>query len=134
VDDPEIPLDIAALFGAEPVHGERFSVYVPDKDRNGGPVPRELWVEEALALLSKIGGGATAMPAVDGAWFNQETGNLIREQPRVVYSYIIPEQFLEHRDELVAFVKRLGRETNQGAVAIEFDGVLYYVDNFLEQE
>ena len=91
-------------------------------------------MEEALALLSKIGGGATAMPPVEGAWFNEETSELIREQPRVVYSYIIPDRFLEHRDELVGFVKRMGRETNQGAIAIEFDGVLYYVDKFAEQE
>jgi len=28
----------------------------------------------------------------------------------------------------------MGRETNQGAIAVEFDGVLYYVDKFSEQE
>ena len=51
-----------------------------------------------------------------------------------MYSYIIPDRFLEHRDELVGFVKRMGRETNQGVIAIEFDGVLYFVDKFSEQE
>ncbi|HTW73029.1 MAG TPA: hypothetical protein VME47_24345 [Acetobacteraceae bacterium] len=91
-------------------------------------------MKEALALLSRIGGGATAMPPVEGAWLNEETGDLIREQPRVVYSYTVPDRFLERRDELVGFVKRMGRETNQGAIAIEFDGVLYYVDKFSEQE
>lgn len=132
MDEPAIELDIAALFGAQPIHGERFSVYVPDRDRNGEAFPQEPWVDEALALLSRIGGGATAMPAVDGVWLNNDTKVLVRERRRVVYSYVIPEQFLGHRDELVGFVKRMGRETNQGA--IEFDGDLYYVDNFLEQE
>jgi len=134
MDEPGIEIDIAALFEAEPVHSERFSIYVPNKDWNGTLFSQEPWVEEALALLSKIGGGATAMPPVEGAWLNEETAELIREQPRVVYSYIIPDRFLEHRDELVGFVKRMGRETNQGAIAIEFDGVLYYVDKFTEQE
>jgi hypothetical protein len=91
-------------------------------------------VEEALALLSKIGGGATAMPPVDGAWLNDKTSELIREQPRIVYSYIIPDRFLDHRNELVGFVKRMGRETNQGVIAIEFDGDLYFVNKFSEQE
>jgi hypothetical protein len=83
---PEIELDIAALFEAEPIHGQRFSVYVPNKDREGAPVEQLPWVEEALALLSKIGGGATAMPPVEGAWLNPATSELIREQPVVVYT------------------------------------------------
>ena len=78
MDEPGIEIDIAALFEAEPVHGERFSIYVPNKDRNGTLISQEPWVEEALALLSKIGGGATAMPPVEGAWLNEETGELIR--------------------------------------------------------
>jgi len=28
----------------------------------------------------------------------------------------------------------MGRETNQGAIAIEFDGVRYYVDTISEKE
>lgn len=75
MDEPGIEIDIAALFGAEPVHGERFSIYVPNKDRNGTSFSQEPWVEEALALLSKIGGGATAMPPVEGAWLNQRLRN-----------------------------------------------------------
>ena len=63
MDEPENELDIAALFEAEPLHGERFSIYVPNKDRNGTLISQEPWVEEALALLSKIGGGATATGA-----------------------------------------------------------------------
>ena len=39
-----------------------------------------------------------------------------------------------YRDELVRFVERMGRETNHGIIAIEFDSVLYYVDKFSEQE
>ena len=61
---------------------------------------------------------------------NPATGELIREQPIVVYVYIIPERFLAARSDIVAFVKRLGREIRQGAVAIEFDGQLYFVENF----
>jgi hypothetical protein len=52
VTEPEIELDIAALFEAEPIHGQPFSIYVPNKDREGAPVEQRPWVEETLALLS----------------------------------------------------------------------------------
>jgi hypothetical protein len=36
MDEPGIEIDIAALFEAEPVHGERFSIYVPNWRRCDG--------------------------------------------------------------------------------------------------
>jgi len=62
MDEPPIDLDIAALFGAEPVHGERFALYVPSADCDGAPIDQRPWVEAALAIFAGIGGGATAMP------------------------------------------------------------------------
>lgn len=132
--EPEIELDIAALFGADPIHGQRFAIYIPNKDRDGVTVDQRQWVEEALALFSQIGGGATAMPPMEGAWLNPVTGTLIREQPILVYVYVVPDRFVEHSASLVSFVRRLGRETNQGAVAIEFDGQLYFVEDFEGKE
>lgn len=130
-DEEPLEIDIAAMFGAVPRHGERFAIYVPSADREGKPIGQKEWVDQAMEILSDIGGGATAMPPVDGAWRNEQ-GRLIRERPIVVYSSIIPEKFIEHGDALVLFVKRMGRETNQGDVAIEFDGVMYYVSDFGE--
>lgn len=49
------------------VHGQRFAIYIPNKDRNGAPVPQSAWINKALQLLSRAGGGATAMPPVTGA-------------------------------------------------------------------
>ena len=77
MDEPGIEIDIAALFEAEPVHGERFSIYVPNRDRNGTLFSQQPWVEEALALLSKIGGGATAMPPVEGGVFAGTTVSIV---------------------------------------------------------
>lgn len=70
------------------------------------------------------------MPPVTGAWLNPDTGALVIEEPVVVYSYIRPTRFKEKLPELVAFVRRLGSETNQGAVAIEFDGDFFTVEDF----
>ena len=68
------------------------------------------------------------MPPVTGAWLNPESGELIIEEPVVVYSYVDGEKFMQHLDELVAFVNELGRKTNQGQIAFEFDGEFYLVD------
>ena len=124
----EIELDIAAAFGATHVRGQRFAIYIPNKDRDGVSVTQSIWIDKALQLLSRAGGGATAMPPVTGAWLNPESGELIVEEPVIVYSYIDGERFMRHLDELVAFVHELGRKTNQGQIAFEFDGEFFLVD------
>jgi len=128
MSEPDIEIDIVAAFGAKPVHGERFSIYIPNKDRDGKPVGQHLWIEAALKLLSDVGGGATAMPPVTGAWLNPDTKELILEEPVVVYSYVKPEAFVARLDDLVSFVKNLGAVTNQGAVAIEYGGDFFTVE------
>lgn len=70
------------------------------------------------------------MPPVTGAWRNPETDALIIEEPVVVYAYIRPAPFIARLPEFVAFVRRMGRETNQGAVAMEFDGNFFTVEDF----
>ncbi|BBK30731.1 hypothetical protein STHU_13650 [Allostella humosa] len=119
-----------AAFGGRADYGQRFAIYVPNKDRDGLPVAQSKWLNEALQLLSAVGGGATAMPPVTGAWRNPETGILIIEEPVVVYAYVKPALFVESLPELAAFVRRMGRETNQGAIALEFDGDFFTVEEF----
>src|SRR5262249_43120536 len=70
----ELRLDIAASFGAEAdTSTQAFSIYVPNKDRDGKEIGNQRqWVLEALRLLGTIGGGATAMPPVEGVWMDAE--------------------------------------------------------------
>jgi hypothetical protein len=81
--------------------------------------------------LGEINGGATAMPPCDGVWRNDK-GDVIREQPVVVYSYIVPELFLKSLPRIREFLHRLGREMNQGEIAVEFDGRFYRIHQFDE--
>lgn len=122
-----IHLDIASEFGAQP-KGQRFAIYVPNKNRHGEPVAQASWVEEVLRLLASICGGASAMPPIQGAWLNPQTSALIVEEPLVIYSYIEPETFALRLSELRAFIHRLGIETDQGQMAFEFDGEFYLID------
>jgi hypothetical protein len=79
--------------------------------------------------LSEINGGATAMPPVEGGWLNDQ-GEIIWENPVLVYSFIRPDPFLSSLPRLREFLHRMGRETNQGEIAFEFDGRFYRIRNF----
>lgn len=109
---------------------ERLTLYIPSRDRNGNEFDQAPWVNEALLLLSGIGGGATAMPAADGAWLDPTNGNFIRERIVIIYTFIDPEKMTLRMADLRSFLHRLGRETNQGEVVCEFEGVLLTIDKF----
>lgn len=103
---------------------------MPNKDQDGRELGNQRrWVLEALALLGEIGGGATAMPPVEGTWMN-EKGEFVWENPVVVYSYIRSNDFISKLSQLREFLHRMGRETNQGEIAFEFDRVFYRIRNF----
>jgi hypothetical protein len=90
-------LDLGSALGADAgISTQAFTVYIPNKDREGKEIGNQRkWVLEAIRLLSEINGGATAMPPVEGGWLNDE-GEIIWENPVIVYSFIRPEQFLSN--------------------------------------
>lgn len=130
-DPAEAVLDLAAALGSEPGYSTRsFSIYIPNKDRDGNAVPDQArWAEEAIRLLCEINGGGTAMPPVSGEWMNDD-GTVIREHPIVVYSFVRPDAFTQSLPRVRAFLHRLGRETAEGEVAVEFDGRFYRIRQY----
>jgi hypothetical protein len=131
MSDEQDGIDLGDALGADDSAAiECLTLYIPSKDKDGHTINSEPWVESALNLLSAIGGGATALPPVDGAWVNPETGKLIREKVVLTYTYVDPDKFEEKLDELRVFLHRMGRETNQGEVAVEFDSRLYKIRNY----
>src|SRR5947207_1798094 len=110
-------MDLAKELGAqEGFSTQRLTLYLPNKDRDGLELPDHTgWVAQARELLSRIGGGATALPPADGTWVN-ETGNLLWEQTKIVYCYINPDHFLTSIGRLRQFLHDFGRTTNQGEV------------------
>jgi hypothetical protein len=126
---PEI--DLGAALGSDNGGSTQcFSVYVPKKDRNGDEFGNQrMWVLEAIRLLSEINGGATAMPPVEGGWLNDE-GRIIWENPVIVYSYIRPDNFRANLPRIREFLHRMGRETRQGEIAVEFDGKFHRIHKY----
>jgi hypothetical protein len=105
--------------------------YIPDRDRDNHEIgTQRKWVLEAADLLAGIGGGVTIMPPTEGGWLDEENNIIIWEHPIMVYTYIKPEQFEEYLPELREFLHRMGRETNQGEIAVEFDGQFYRITKY----
>lgn len=128
--DP-IQLDLAEALGATAeVSGETLTIYVPNRDRTGrGIKSARRWVREAADLLARIGGGVTIMPPAEGGW-EDEKGKIIWDEPVCVYTYVKPARFVALLPRLREFLHRLGRETNQGEVVVEFADQFFRITRF----
>lgn len=128
---PKGSLDLGKTLGASiQTSAQVVTLYIPNKDKNGLEFgTQRKWVLEAAEILAKIGGGVTIMPPVEGGWVDP-LGTIVWEHPIIVYSFIKPEAFIQSLPALRRFLHRLGRETNQGEVAVEFDGWFYRITDF----
>ena len=129
--EERIEFDWVAALGANAGYrAQRFSIYLPDKDRDGAEIgDQRRWVLEALRLMAELNGGATAMPAVEGVWQGPD-GPAVWEHPVIVYSFVDARQFFSRFNVVREFVHRMGRETRQGEVVVEFEGELFRITAF----
>jgi hypothetical protein len=123
--------DLAVEIGAQIDFATQcFTIYIPNKDKKGIELGNQRkWILEALKLLTDLNGGATTMPPTEGVWGNDE-GDLIWEHAVVVYSFIRPISFRANLLRVREFLHRMGQETNQGEVAVEFEGRFYLIRDF----
>lgn len=136
-------MDLGALLGAEPaVPLDKFSIYLPDRDKHRSLVANiDEWIEIAMTRLAKINEGATRMAPAGGIWAPADgSGHIVRENTTVVYSFIKnPDAFRSSVNSLAVFLHTFGRDTNQGAVMVEFGGRYegqyvsraYYISNYV---
>jgi len=127
----EVVVDLSAEVGADGrVSVQCLTLYIPERDRDGRVLrDQRRWVLEGADLLAHIGGGVTIMPPVEGGWLN-EAGEIVWENPILIYTFIRPSEFLNLLPNLRAFLHKLGRDTRQGEVAFEFDSQFYRITRF----
>lgn len=107
-----------------------LTIYIPDRDRHSNELgDQRRWVLEGAQLLAEIGGGVTILPPSEGGWLSG-SGAIVWEKPVLIYTFIKPDAFRRSIPKLRDFLHRLGRDTNQGEVAFEFDGRFYRVIEF----
>jgi len=126
----EVPTLAEAMGASDETSVQVLSLYIPNKDSHNAEFGQQRkWVLEAAGLLARIGGGVTIMPPAEGGWVDN-AGGIVWESPIIVYSFVKPKLFSESVPALREFLHRMGRETNQGEVAFEFDGWFYRITQF----
>ena len=125
-------IDLVAALGASiELSPQELRLYIPNKDRHSREFGcQRKWVLEAASLLATIGGGVTMLPAAEGGWYDPDNDTIVWENPILVYTYVKPDLFVQHLPELRRFLHRLGRETDQGEVVLEFDGDFYRINQY----
>jgi hypothetical protein len=127
VDEPKIP-------GATATRRVLLVLFVPSADRDGKTLSnQDEWKRKALDFFGGTYGGSTAMPRAEGIWRDDEkSGNLVRDFPILVHCYMTEEQAQDKKllVKLGAFCRKLGKEMNQGEVAVVLDGVFHTFSGF----
>ena len=128
-DDMDVGFGSAAINRTDPV-----VLFIPSVDRAGDPIDQHAWTEEALAALGKLFGGATAMPAGRGAWWDEEAEQLLHESIVVVFCLAASHQLHDPAllADLATFLRRMGREARQGEVGVVIRGSYYGLRNYDE--
>ena len=101
-------------------------VFIPSKTREDQPIDHVYWRDEAIRVMSHVfEGGATAMEGT-GGWLDKEHGGQVQiEAVSIVVSFIAEGEWDEEAAlQLRRFLHRMGREANQGEVAVYAKGQL----------
>jgi len=124
-------MNLAEELGADAgISVQCLTLYIPSKDKSGNEIAdQRRWVVNGAKLLAEIGGGVTIMPPVEGGWMDDK-GTIVWESPILVYTFIRPDEFRLVLPALRRFLHSLGRDTEQGEVAFEFDGRFYRISSF----
>lgn len=127
-------VNVQTILGSEDEpSGILFVLFIPSKDRNGVAFnDQDVWASTAGDMLTTLFGGATIMPPARGKWLNPETNTTITEEVVLVHSYARTGDANDDNKlwVLAAFLHRLGRDTNQGVVAVLIDGVFHRIHNY----
>ncbi len=126
--EPDNTFDLRKALGAKEASSlQRFSIYLPNRDRRNQPVSNiQTWIAVGLEILVDINGGATCLPPAQGRFKVVEEGQadvINVEDTVVVYSYIFDfGTFVARFPEIKVFVHSFGQATNQKSVMAEFLG------------
>ena len=109
MNDNELVSSAAGLLGAFESIPLLVILFIPTKDKEGNDLAdSEMWLHSAIRILSEQFGGATVMAPAEGAWYNSESGEVIRETVHLVNSYGKPDAELNCFKQIADFLHRIG--------------------------
>ncbi len=83
--------------------------------------------------MGKLYGGATGFTGLSGIWRDDENGGqLLDDKPIMIQSLARREDAEDQAKigELASFLKRMGKATKQGAVAVVFNNAIHFISNY----
>jgi len=92
---------------------------------------QDVWAGEAMELFKDLYRGATGFKTFAGIYLTDE-GETLHDIPILIESYVSRESLVDKSrlNELVRFMKRMGRETKQFAVAVVINDVFHEIKEF----
>jgi len=108
-------------------------LFIPSHDRDEKELKtRDLWADAALNLFADLFGGATAFDTYAGIYRDKSRGKDLKDKPILVEAYTEIERVrnLDVLNNLVSFMKRMGKEAKQAAVAVVINNVFHGITNF----
>jgi hypothetical protein len=127
-------MDLHEALGATlPAGTSQVTLFLPSVDRYGSPIDQDYWQEATLEEFGRLFRGATAFPPGRGVWRDDvRNGVLVFDETIMVTSYIDPSLLDDDSvvDDLRRFLHRLGRDANQGEVAIVIDDEMLSITEF----
>ena len=108
--------------GASKASSTLLVLFIPSRDRDGEPIDQEFWVQDALRVLGRLFGGATAFPKGKGVWRDDaQGGRLLFDEPVVIQCYTSDAALEREASALRDFLQRMGSKARQGAVGLVID-------------
>ena len=105
---------------------------IPSHDRQDVELTnQELWASAAMDLFADLYRGATAFKTFAGI-YKCEDGKVLHDRPILIESYA-QRMDVEDRtklNELLMFAKRMGRDTNQAAIALIINRVFHEITDY----
>ena len=112
-------------------------LFIPSVERDGETaIDQDYWVGEALRVLGRLFGGATAYPRARGIWRDDERGGaLVEDNPVVIHCYTEPEalEAAQNVAELGSFCRRMGRDVHQGEIGLIINDEYLAITDFGEE-
>lgn len=109
-------------------------VFVPSHARDKSQLKDQAeWASQALDLMGKLYGGATGFSQLCGIWRDDENdGQLLTDNPIMIQSLAKRADVEDEKkiSELAAFLKRMGKTTKQGAVAVVFNNAIHFISDY----
>ncbi len=127
---PEVEKIISALQSG--ARQDIVILIIPSHDKNEKEMKnQDVWAGEAMELFKDLYRGATAFETFAGIYLTDK-GKTLHDKPILVESYVSREALEDKRrlNQLVGFMKRMGRETKQAAVAVVINDVFHEITEF----